>query len=108
MESNKNSRDGPAFAVGVSVKAEVGRVAAKGVSRTGEKKRGKYSYEVLQGCEFNVMGQLMKKERIIDRKNNYYKEVIFNTDTNRIVREVSHPLSAHIGHGTAKYKKDPP
>jgi hypothetical protein len=90
---------------GVSAKAEVVRVAAKGVSRTGEKSKGKYAHEALRGHEFNVKGNLMSKERIIDRKNNYYKELVVNTDTGEIVRDIEQPLSDHTGHGSAKRKK---
>jgi len=91
--------------VGVSVNAEAGRIAAKGVSRTGAKSKGKYAHEAMRGHEFNVVGNLMQKERIIDRKNNIYKELVVNTDTGEVVRDVEHPLTDHKGHGYAKYKK---
>jgi hypothetical protein len=90
---------------GVSAKAEIGRIGAIGVSRTGDKTRGKYDYEALHGHEFNSVGNLMKKERIIDRGNDRYKELVINTDTGEIVQNVEHPLSDHSGHGSAKYNK---
>jgi hypothetical protein len=90
---------------GVSAKVEVGRLAAKGVSRTGEKKRGKYEHEALRGQEYSKSGQLMNKERIIDRKDNYYKELVVNADTGEVVRNVEHPLSEHKERGYAKFKK---
>ena len=105
MVSRKKSIDVTVPLSGVSAKAEVGRVAAKGISRTGEKSKGKYAHEALRGHEFNVKGNLMGKERIIDRKNNYYKELVVNTDTGEIVRDIEQPLSDHTGHGSAKRKK---
>ena len=105
MASRKNSQNVIVQLVGVSAKVEVGRVAAKGVSRTGEKTRGKYAHEALRGCEFNVEGNLMQKERIIDRKNNSYKELVVNIDTGEVVRDVEHPLSDHKGYGSAKLNK---
>ena len=105
MVSRKNSQNVTVQLVGQSVKAEIGRVAAKAVSRTGEKTRGKYDHEALRGHEFNVEGNLMQKERIIDRKNNSYKELVVNIDTGEVVRDVEHPLSEHIGYGSAKHEK---
>jgi hypothetical protein len=104
--SRKRARNNAAVPlVGVSVKAEAGRVAAKGVSRTGEKKRGKYDHEALRGHEFNAEGHLMQKERIIDRKNKHYKELAVNTDTGEVVRDIEQPLSEHTGHGSAKHRR---
>lgn len=105
MEHRRKSKDVTVQLVGVSAKGEVGRVAAKGHTRTGEKRRGKYDHEALIGHEFNVEGNLMHKERIIDRKNNVYRERVVNTDTDEVVRDIEEPLSEHINHGSAKHKK---
>jgi len=105
MVSRKKSNDVTVHISGVSAKADVGRVAAKGVSRTGGKFKGKYAHEALRGHEFNVKGNLMHKERIIDRKNNHYKELVVNTDTGEIVRDIEQPLSDHTGRGSAKHKE---
>jgi hypothetical protein len=108
MASRKKSTDVTVQPVGVSAKAEIGRVAAKGTSRTGGKRRGKYAHEALRGNEFSVDGHLMEKERILDRENNCYKEQVVDTDTGEVVRYVDGPLSDHIGHGTEKHKKKKP
>jgi hypothetical protein len=105
MVQRRKSRDVTVQLVGNSAKCEAGRVAGKGLTRTGEKTRGKYDHEVLLGQEFNVAGNLMHKERIIDRKNDYYKEKVVNTDTGEVVRDVEHQLSKHTDHGSAKFKK---
>lgn len=105
MPSQDKSNDVIVQLVGVSAKAEAGCIAAKGVSRTGEKSKGKYAYEELRGHEFNVAGNLMRKERIFDRKNNIYKELVINTDTGEVVRDIEHPLTEHTDRGSAKFKK---
>jgi hypothetical protein len=105
MVSRKKTKNVTVQLVGVSAKVEVGRIAAKGVSRTGGKSKGKYAHEALRGHEFNVAGNLMRKERIFDRKNNFYKELVVNADTGEIVLDVEQPLSDHTGHGSAKVNK---
>jgi len=44
-------------------------------------------------------------ERLIDRDNDLYVEKLTNLRTGETVKEVSEPLSQHIGHGSAKHKK---
>jgi len=105
MAARKKLMDISADILGVSAQATVGRVAARGVSRTGVKAKGKYAHEALCGQEFNVAGDLMRKERIIDRENNIYRELVVNSDTGEIVRDVEQPLSEHTGRGSAKHKK---
>ena len=46
----------------------------------------------------------MSKVRIIDRKNNVYKELVVHTDTGTVVHDTEHPLTDHTGHGSAKHK----
>lgn len=43
-------------------------------------------------------------ERIIDRDNNLYIEIIKNPATGEIIKRVEEPLSDHKGHGSAKLK----
>ena len=81
---------------GVSAKAEIGRVAAKGVSRIGKEPRKKCDCEVLCRLEFSSVAHLMQKEWIFDRKNDRYKELVINIDTGEIVRNVDESLSEHV------------
>lgn len=104
MTPRKKTIDATVTLIGVSAKAEAGRIATKGVSRTGDKSKGRYDHEVLNGFEFNVNGDLMSKVRIIDRKNNVYKELVVHTDTGTVVHDTEHPLTDHTGHGSAKHK----
>ena len=62
--------------------------------------------------EFKVGDDFHKKskkwnhrEMYIDRKNDEYEEIIKNKDTGEIIHECKEPLSQHVGHGSAKYKK---
>jgi hypothetical protein len=50
-------------------------------------------------------GRWIKKDRVIDKINNLYKEHIQDPKTGEIVRDVEEPLSDHVGHGSAKFKR---
>lgn len=45
-------------------------------------------------------------ERIIDRENDIYMEVITDSKTGKIIHQCIEPLSEHQGHGSAKRKKN--
>ena len=47
-------------------------------------------------------GRWMRLERVIDRAKNWYREVVTDRETGKIVRQCDEPLSDHQGHGTAK------
>ncbi len=49
-------------------------------------------------------GKWMKKERLIDREKDHYKEVVTDPETGQEIRRCEEPLSKHIGHGTPKKK----
>jgi len=49
-------------------------------------------------------GKWMEKQRVIDRDNDKYDEVVKNPETGEIIHECHEPLSKHIGHGTTKSK----
>ncbi|HUK55579.1 MAG TPA: zinc ribbon domain-containing protein, partial [Nitrospiria bacterium] len=51
-------------------------------------------------------GKWYKKERIIDKDNDQYKEVISDPETGEIIHECQEPLSEHRNHGSAKNKDD--
>ncbi|MGB7957533.1 MAG: hypothetical protein WCF77_01655 [Minisyncoccia bacterium] len=50
-------------------------------------------------------GQWMKKERVIDHKNDCYKETVVNPETGTIIHHNEEPLSEHRGHGDDKIEK---
>lgn len=49
-------------------------------------------------------GKWYKKERIIDKDNDYYKEVVTDPETGEVIHECEEPLSVHRDHGYAKNK----
>ena len=104
MVHRRKSRDVTVQLKGNSAKSEVGRVAGKKLTRTGKRSGGKYDHEAVFGHEFNVAGNLMHKDRIIDRENDFYKEKVVNTDTGEVVRDVEGPLTKHKDRGSAKHK----
>jgi len=60
-------------------------------------------YEEVSGDDLHrKTGLWSKLLRIIDRHNNRYKEEIVNSETGEVLRSVDHPLTDHIGRGSAK------
>ena len=53
----------------------------------------------------HARGKLVKKERLIDKDKNIYKEIVTDPDTNEIIHSCEESLDKHIGHGSAKQKK---
>jgi hypothetical protein len=106
MTSDNESKNMTVSLTGVQAEGQVGRVAAKGKTLSGvrEGKKKRHEFESVVGDEFNSKGQMVKKERIIDRKNNLYSERVINEDTGEVVRLVNEPLSEHKGCGSAKHK----
>ena len=49
-------------------------------------------------------GEWMKKERVIDKINDQYKEVVINPKTDEVIHHSEEPLSEHYGHGSDKPK----
>jgi hypothetical protein len=47
-------------------------------------------------------GKWMKKERLIDREKDHYKEVVTDPQTGQVIHHCDEPLSKHTGHGSAK------
>lgn len=47
----------------------------------------------------------LKKERIIDKDTNHYKETVVDPTTGEVVHHSEEQLSEHYGHGAAKFKK---
>ena len=106
MNSIKKTQDVTVSLTGVQAEVKIGRVAAKGVTRTGARRgNGKYECEALKGNEFNIDGHMMRKERIIDHQNDRYIEIVVNEDTGKTVRQIDESLSQHRGRGSAKSKK---
>ena len=44
----------------------------------------------------------MRLERVIDRAKNWYRELVTDRETGKVVHQCDEPLSDHRGHGTAK------
>ena len=67
------------------------------------KKQKKTRIEEQIGDEWSKGRQKMvRKDRLIDRKNDRYKETIVDPDTNEVIHHCDEPLCQHTGHGSAK------
>ena len=74
---------------------------AKHANATGKRK---WHWELKDGYEFSRdgSGKLVYKFRLIDRENDYYCEVVLDARTREVFVAQSHPLSNHVGHGSAR------
>ena len=79
------------------------RGEAKNPNYTGKRK---WRWDSFSGWEkHHFLGKLVKKERLIDKDSNLYKEYVIDPDTYEILHACEEPLCKHIGHGSAKGKK---
>lgn len=59
--------------------------------------------EFIQGNEIRKKdGEMINKERLIDKRNDKYKEVVTDPETGEILHYCEEPLSVHQGHGKQK------
>ena len=84
-----------------------GMLKGKKLDLTGEKRKGKKKKalsEFMVGSELCVdMNKWVRKERYIDRENNWYKEIVVDPATNQLIRDLEEPLSEHWNRGSAKH-----
>jgi len=52
-------------------------------------------------------GRWYKLERIIDRNNKRYKEIVTNPETGEVVHLCDEPLDEHTGHGSDRGNRNP-
>ena len=80
------------------------RGKGKDDSFTGKKKLRR---DFIVGSEQKASdGKWVYKERLIDKDNNRYKELVVDEETGEVIHECDEPLKNHFGHGSAKFKKD--
>jgi hypothetical protein len=64
---------------------------------------GKAIAELRSGDDlWEMKNKWMSKSRVVDWKNNRYRETITDPQTGEIVRHCDEPLDLHRGHGSAK------
>jgi hypothetical protein len=67
---------------------------------------GRPYFEAVSGADLQrKSGKWMHLERVVDRENDNYREVVKDPETGAIIHECEEPLSKHQGHGAAKHKK---
>ena len=50
-------------------------------------------------------GKYTDRSMVIDRENDLYQEIIKDPNTGETIYQCIEPLSKHVDHGNAKYKK---
>ena len=69
--------------------------------------KDKLRTDIIAGFELHrKTGKWYKKDRVIDRDNDYYLERIVDPETGEVIRECEEKLSEHQGRGSAKPKGD--
>jgi hypothetical protein len=64
---------------------------------------GKLEFELRLGDTLqHATGKYAHHERLIDRKNDLYREHVEDPDTGEVIHHNEEPLSEHRGHGSAK------
>ena len=92
------------YTITLEIKEELSlkeRISGK-VREEGVKKPTK---EFIYGADYsNQEHKYMEKERVIDRKNNRYHEIVTDPENGNVVHKCDEPLAEHFGHGSAKNK----
>ena len=71
--------------------------------------KGKPFFDARVGADYYFKDKEWRHlERVIDRDNNLYVEIIKDMKTEEIIKEVREPLSDHQGHGAATQVKTRP
>jgi hypothetical protein len=69
----------------------------------GTSKRKGFLWELVSGHSLSVaLGRFVEKMRLVDRKDDRYKERVVDPVTGEVLRDVDEPLSEHRGQGSAK------
>jgi phage FluMu protein Com len=76
------------------------------IGMKGRHKEGRKPYiEQVHGADLHRKSEKwMNLERIIDRDNDIYHEVVTNPETGEVIHECKESLSKHVGHGSARHK----
>lgn len=81
------------------------RAKAKNITQSAKKNP---RVDVFAGDELRKSdNKWMKKERVIDKDKDLYREILKDPITGKIVHQKEEPLSQHSGHGSAKFKTKP-
>ena len=70
--------------------------------RPGSSVRKSIILEGTRRFEPSQKARLVKVERHLDRLNNRYMERVIDVDSGAVLHECQEPLSAHVGHGSAR------
>ena len=101
------SQDVAISLTGLEMTTASGRLAESAVHRgprvKGTSGRTRHAYETFHGHQFNAHGRLMRKTQILHRVDDRYFESVVDDETGEVVWHVDERLSAHVGHGSAKF-----
>jgi hypothetical protein len=71
--------------------------------------KGKPRLEFVVGADLHrATGRWNQLERVVDRGGDWYREVVKDSETGRVIHATEEPLSRHQGHGSAKRARKQP
>ena len=62
-------------------------------------------YKAVGDTLHRILGRWMRLERVIDRENDAYKEIVTDPKTGYEIHKNEEPLSKHLGHGDDRKNK---
>lgn len=78
------------------------------VEDTARPRKKRVRREFFTGSErHRKTGKWYRKERLVDRDNDIYKEIVVDPESGDVVHQCVEPLSQHRGHGSAKLNTEP-
>ena len=90
---------------GAEIRFETYRAGIK--TRFRDPNNANFEIEEVDGHDWSEsLGRWVKKQRVIDRKNNRYYELVIDEETGDVLRECEQPLKEHTGRGSAKNRSD--
>ena len=90
----------------IHLKAQIGLRATLKVTSPKAVGKGKVEVEQVIGDDFSrAARKWYKKTRVIDHRSDLYSEKVVDPETGATIHEQTEPLSKHVHHGSAKFKK---
>ena len=93
--------------IGVSISASVVARAFIGLKAKRPGKKRPYVEDISKPSYSFDRKKLVHRHTLIDRDNDIYSEIVTDFETREVIHQNREPLSEHIGHGSAKFKKNP-
>ena len=90
-----------------AITEKIGIAVRMGMKAKRQGKGKPFIEQVTEADIQRITNKHMHLDRVINRENDLYKEVVTDPKTGEIIHQCEEPLSKHQGHGSAKRNKKP-